>query len=74
MADAARLAGEHQQGLVAGRLQAGMAAGWIVGALAGTALYSLSILAPLWIAGVALALCALRIALPRVRTPSVPPP
>lgn len=74
MTDAARLGGEHRQGLVAGRLQAGMAAGWIVGALAGTALYGLSIRAPILIAGAALALCALRTALPGVRTPSAPPP
>ncbi len=74
MIDAARLGGEHRQGLVTGRLQAGMAAGWIVGALAGTALYGLSIRAPILIAGAALALCALRTALPGVRTPSAPPP
>lgn len=74
MIDAARLGGEHRQGLVAGRLHAAMAAGWIAGALSGTALYGLSIRAPLLIAGAALALCALRTALPGARTPSVPPP
>jgi MFS family permease len=72
--EAARLGGEHRQGLVAGRLQAAMAAGWIVGALSSTALYGLSMRAPLLIAGVALALCAIRTALPSARTPSVPPP
>ena len=74
MADAARLGGEHRQGQVAGRLQAVMAAGWIVGALAGTALYSLAIQAPLLIAGGALALCAIRTVLPSARTPSARPP
>jgi len=73
MTDAARLGGERRQGLVAGRLHAAMAAGWIAGALSGTSLYGLSMRAPLLIAGVALALCALRTALPRVRTPSAPP-
>ena len=74
MTEAARLGGEHGQGLVAGRLQAAMAAGWIAGALGGTALYGLSMRAPLLIAGGALALCAIRTALPRARTPSAPPP
>jgi MFS family permease len=74
MTEAARLGGEHRQGLVAGRLQAAMAAGWIAGALTGTALYGLSIRAPLLIAGVALALCAIRTALPSMRTPSAPLP
>ncbi len=74
MTDAARLGGEHRQGLVAGRLQAAMAAGWIAGALSSTALYALSIRAPLLIAGAALTLCAIRTALPKARTPSVPPP
>ena len=74
MTEAARLGGERRQGLVAGRLQAAMAAGWIAGALGGTALYGLSIQAPLLIAGGALAFCAIRTALPRARTPSAPPP
>ena len=74
MTDAARLGGEDRQGLVAGRLHAAMAAGWIAGALGGTALYGLSIRAPLLIAGAALALCAIRTALPSTRTPSAPPP
>ena len=74
MTEAARLGGERRQGLVAGRLQAAMAAGWIAGALGGTALYGLSMRAPLLIAGGALALCAIRTALPRARTPSAPPP
>lgn len=74
MTDAARLGGEHRQGLVAGRLHAAMAAGWIAGALGGTALYGLSIRAPLLIAGAALALCAIRTALQTARTPSAPPP
>lgn len=74
MTEAARLGGERRQGLVAGRLQAAMAAGWIAGALGGTALYGLSMRAPLLIAGGALALCAIRTALPTGRTPSVPPP
>lgn len=74
MTEAARLGGEHRQGLVAGRLHAAMSAGWIVGALGGTALYGLSIQAPLLIAGGAMALCAIRTALLRGRTPSGPPP
>ena len=74
MTEAARLGGEHGQGLVAGRLQAAMAAGWIAGALGGTALYGLSLRAPLLIAGGALAFCAIRTALRRARTPSAPPP
>lgn len=74
MTEAALLGGERRQGLVAGRLHAAMAAGWISGALSGAALYGLSIRAPLLIAGVAFALCALRTALPKVRTPSAPPP
>ncbi len=74
MTEVARLGGEHRQGLVAGRVHAAMAAGWIAGALSGTALYGLSIRAPLLVAGAALALCALRTVLPRARTPSVPPP
>ncbi|MFN4017848.1 MAG: MFS transporter [Reyranella sp.] len=74
MTEAARLGGEHRQGLVAGRLHAAMAAGWIAGALSGTALYGLSIRAPLLIAGAAVALCALRTALPRARIPSALPP
>ena len=74
MTEAARMGGERRQGLVAGRLHAAMAAGWIAGALSGTALYGLSIRAPLLIAGAALALCALKTALPRARRPSVPPP
>lgn len=74
MTDAARLGGEHRQGLVAGRLQAAMAAGWIAGALSSTALYGMSMRAPLLIAGAALTLCAIRTALPSARTPSAPPP
>ncbi|WP_425065042.1 MFS transporter [Reyranella sp.] len=74
MTEAARLGGERRQGLVAGRLQAAMAAGWITGALGGTALYGLSMRAPLLIASGALAFCAIRTALPPVRTPSAPPP
>ena len=74
MTEAARLGGERRQGLVAGRLQAAMAAGWIAGALGSTALYGLSMRAPLLIAGTALALCAIRTALPSARTPSARPP
>lgn len=74
MTDAARLGGEHRQGLVAGRLQAAMAAGWIAGALSSTALYGMSMRAPLLIAGAALTLCAIRTALPSARTLSAPPP
>jgi MFS transporter, DHA1 family, tetracycline resistance protein len=74
MSEAMRLGGEHRQGQVAGRLQAAMAAGWIAGALGGTALYALSIMAPLLIAGAALALCAIRAGLPSGQRPSVPPP
>jgi hypothetical protein len=44
---------------VAGKMQAAMSAAWIVGALGGTALYPLSVLSPLLVAGAAmmLALC-----------------
>lgn len=54
------LAGRQRQGLVAGHLQATMAAAWIVGPLAGTALYPLAVSAPLLLAagGLALALVA----------------
>jgi MFS family permease len=55
-AGASILGGKHRQGLVAGRLQAAMAAAWIAGALVGTALYPLSVLAPLFVAGAAMAL------------------
>ena len=41
---------------MAGRLQAAMSAAWIAGALGGTALYPLSILAPLLMAGAAMTL------------------
>jgi len=74
MTEAMRLGGEHRQGQVAGRLQAAMAAGWIAGALGGTALYALSIEAPLLIAAAALALCAISVGLPSGQRPSVPPP
>jgi hypothetical protein len=50
------LGGRHRQGQVAGHLQAALAAAWIVGALAGTALYPLAIAAPLFVAAGALAL------------------
>jgi DHA1 family tetracycline resistance protein-like MFS transporter len=53
------LAGRQRQGLVAGRLQAAMAAAWIVGPLAGTALYPLAIASPLLLAAVGLALALL---------------
>jgi predicted MFS family arabinose efflux permease len=56
MAGASVLGGKHRQGQVAGRLQAAMSAAWIVGALAGTSLYPLSILTPLLVAGAAMAL------------------
>ena len=46
--------GKHGQGQVAGQLQAVMSAAWIVGALGGTALYPLSILAPLLVAAAAM--------------------
>jgi hypothetical protein len=49
------LGGEHQ-GQVAGRLQAVLSAAWIVGALAGTALYPMAIAAPLLVAAGAMAL------------------
>lgn len=55
-AGASILGGKHRQGLVAGRLQAAMAAAWIAGALVGTALYPLSVLAPLFVAGAAMVL------------------
>jgi MFS family permease len=53
------LGGKHRQGQVAGKMQAAMSAAWIVGALGGTALYPLSVLSPLLVAGAAmmLALC-----------------
>ncbi len=44
------LGGEHRQGQVAGRLQAVLSAAWIVGALAGSALYPFAIAAPLLVA------------------------
>jgi predicted MFS family arabinose efflux permease len=50
------LGGKHRQGQVAGKLQAAMSAAWIVGALGGTALYPLSILAPLLVAAAAMTL------------------
>lgn len=50
------LGGTHRQGQVAGHLQAAIAAAWIAGALAGTALYPLAIAAPLLVAAGALAL------------------
>ena len=55
-AGASILGGKHQQGLVAGRLQAAMAAAWIAGALVGTALCPLSVFAPLFVAGAAMVL------------------
>jgi hypothetical protein len=53
VAGASMRGGKHGQGQVAGKLQAAMSAAWIVGALGGTALYPLSILAPLLVAGAA---------------------
>jgi hypothetical protein len=53
-AGASMLGGKHGQGQVAGKLQAAMSAAWIVGALGGTVLYPLSILAPLLVAGAAM--------------------
>lgn len=50
------LGGKHRQGQVAGRLQAVMAIAWIVGALAGAALYSFAIVAPLLMAAAGMAL------------------
>lgn len=50
------LGGEHRQGQVAGRLQAVLSAAWIVGALAGTALYPSAIAAPLLLAAGAMAI------------------
>ncbi len=55
-AGASILGGKHRQGQVAGRMQAAMSAAWIVGALGGTALYPLSVLAPLLVAGAAMML------------------
>jgi MFS transporter, DHA1 family, multidrug resistance protein len=51
--------GPHRQGQVAGRLQAVMAAAWIAGALGGTALYAVSISAPMLLAAAAMALAFL---------------
>ncbi len=48
------LGGARQQGQFAGRLQAAMSGAWIAGALAGTAAYAVSILAPLLLALVAM--------------------
>ena len=53
------LAGKHRHGMVAGRLQAAMSAAWIVGALVGTALYAVSITAPLFLALAAMAFAVL---------------
>jgi MFS family permease len=50
------LGGAHRQGQVAGRLQAVLSAAWIVGALAGTALYPTAIAAPLLLAAGAMAI------------------
>lgn len=47
--------GKHRQGQVAGVVQAAMAAAWIAGARGGTALYPLSIAAPLLVAAAAMA-------------------
>jgi MFS family permease len=56
VAGASILGGKHRQGQAAGRLQAAMSAAWIVGALGGTALYPLSVLAPLLVAGAGMTL------------------
>lgn len=53
------LGGEHRQGQVAGRLQAVLSAAWIVGALGGSALYPVAIVAPLLVAAGAIALALL---------------
>jgi MFS family permease len=53
---ASLLGGTRRQGQVAGHLQAAMAAAWIVGALGGTALYPMTIVAPLLIAAAAMAI------------------
>jgi MFS family permease len=50
------LGGEHRQGQMAGRLQAVMSTAWIAGALGGSALYPLSIAAPLYVAAGAMVL------------------
>ena len=52
------LGGEHQ-GQVAGRLQAVLSAAWIVGALAGTALYPAAITAPMLLAAGAMTISLL---------------
>jgi MFS family permease len=59
MAAVSILGGPHRHGQVAGRLQAIMAAAWIAGALGGTALYAVSISAPLLLAAAAMALAFL---------------
>jgi hypothetical protein len=58
VAGASILGGKHRQGQVAGKLQAAMSLAWIIGALGGTALYPLTVLAPLLVvaAGTMLAL------------------
>lgn len=56
VAGASILGGKCRQGQVAGRLQAAMAAAWIAGALGGTALYSMAVAAPLFMAAAAMAL------------------
>lgn len=58
----ASLAAGDRQAEVAGTLQAAMAADWIVGALAGAGIYSLSIVGPLALAALAI-LAALLVAL-----------
>lgn len=58
----ASLAAGDRQAEVAGTLQAAMAAAWIAGALAGTGIYSLSIVGPLALAALAI-LAALLVAL-----------
>ena len=56
MAGASLASSGDRQGQVAGQLQAAMAAAWIVGPLAGAALYEQSIKGPLVLAAVAMAL------------------
>jgi predicted MFS family arabinose efflux permease len=62
----ASLAAGDRQAEVAGTLQAAMAAAWIAGALAGTGVYSLSIVGPLALAAFAI-LGALLLTLPSHR-------
>lgn len=63
--------GSAVQGRAAGLVQSAMAAGFVVGPLAGTGLYGIAHRAPFWLALGALALCAFLFTI--VRTPGTAP-